>query len=165
VVAALPIAGLSTIVSGFLFGVIPGVIYSNIGATVGATIFFLIVRHAFGNSLQERYAQRLKTINEYVRRYGVFYLIALRFIATIPFFIENSIFAMTKISVWTFIWTTAIGIFPGSIVYAFAGQKLATITSIKDIFSLEIILAFMLLALIALIPIIIHQYWQRRSKL
>jgi uncharacterized membrane protein YdjX (TVP38/TMEM64 family) len=161
VVTALPIAGLSTVMSGFLFGVIPGVIYSNIGATVGATLFFLIIRHLFGNALQKRYEERLTTINEYMHRYGIFYLIALRFIATIPFSIENTLFAMTKVSLWTFIWTTVIGILPGSIVYAYAGKQLATITSMRDIFSLGMLLAFGFLALLALTPIVIHYYWRK----
>lgn len=155
---ALPIASLGTVVSGFLFGVIPGVIYTNIGATIGASIFFLLVRYAFGNSLQARYQKQLGWFNHQMSKYGISYLIAVRFLAVIPFFVANLLIGLTKVPLKTFVWTTSLGIIPGSFVYAFAGRQLATIASLRDIFSLNILLAFALLAAIALLPIIVQRY-------
>lgn len=165
VVCAIPLAGVGTVVGGFLFGVIPGVLYANIGATVGATIFFLIVRYAFGNTLQERYQHKLSTFNERIKSYGVFYLVLFRFIIAVPFFIENLLLGLTKIPVLTFIWTTSLGILPGSVVYAFAGRQFATMTSIKDVFTLPIFIAFALLALLAIIPFAIRWYWHIKGEL
>ncbi len=158
VVFALPLAALTTVAGGFLFGVIPGAIYTNIGATIGAMIFFLMVRHSVGKTLQEKYKDKLRWFNEQMHKYGVSYLIAIHFIAVIPFFVVNLLIGLTNVPLWTFIWTTSVGIFPGSLVYAFAGQQLTMITSLKDIFSLNILLAFGLLALLALIPIVVQRY-------
>ncbi len=165
VVCAIPLAGVGTVLGGFLFGVIPGVIFANIGATVGATIFFLIVRYAFGNTLQERYKHKLSTFNERIKSYGVFYLVLFRFIIAVPFFIENLLLGLTKIPVGTFIWTTSLGILPGSVVYAFAGRQFATMTSIKDVFTLPIFIAFALLALLAIIPFAVRWYWHIKGEL
>ena len=158
VVLALPLAALTTIAGGFLFGVLPGTLLANIGATIGATIFFLLVRHSFGNTLQEVYKEKLHWLNQEMEKYGVIYLIAIHFIAVIPFFIVNLLIGMTRVPLRTFIWTTAVGITPGTLVYAFAGQQLATINSLCDIFSMPLLLAFALLAALALVPILAKKY-------
>lgn len=165
VVCAIPLAGLGTALGGFLFGIVPGAVYANIGATVGGAIFFLIVRYAFGAVLQERYKIPLQKFNDQMHRYGgVFYLIPFRFIVAVPFFVENILLGLTKISLWTFIWTTSIGIFPGSLVYTYAGRQLATMTHLRDIFSFPILFAFFLLALLAIIPFALRWYWTRKEK-
>lgn len=164
VVCAIPIAGIGTVIGGFLFGVLPGAIYANIGATLGGTIFFLIVRYLVGTILQERYKKPLQKFNAQMHRYGVFYLIPFRFIIAVPFFVENILLGLTTISVWTFIWTTSIGIFPGSLVYTYAGKQLTTIQHMRDIFSLPILIAFGLLALLAVIPLILGWYLQKRER-
>lgn len=158
VVLALPLAALSTIAGGFLFGVFPATIYANIGATIGGTIFFLLVRYAFGDALQERYKEKLRWVNREMEQYGLFYLIAIRFVALIPFFIMNTLIGMTKTRLWTFIWTTALGIIPGTLVYAFAGQQLTTIDSLRDVFSPQVLLAFGLLAALAIVPLLAKKY-------
>lgn len=158
VVLALPLAALCTVAGGFLFGIVPAVVYTNVGATIGATIFFLMVRYSLGKSLQEKYENRLVWFNKQVRRYGISYLIAIHFIAVIPFFIVNLIIGLTRVPLWTFIWTTSLGVIPGSFVYAFAGRQLATIKSIQDIFSFNILLAFGFLLLLAIIPIVVQHY-------
>lgn len=158
VALALPIAALSTVMGGFLFGVFPATFYANIGATGGAIIFFLVVRYSFGTTLQKRYKNQLHWFNVQMEKYGVSYLIAIHFIAVIPFFVVNLLIGLTKIPLWTFIWTTSIGILPGSLVYAFAGKQLTTITSIRDIFSFNILIAFALLALLAMVPILVQRY-------
>ncbi len=158
VASALPLAALCTVVGGFLFGILPSVLYTNIGATIGATIFFLMVRYAFGSSVQRHYQDKLAWFNEQMDRYGISYLIAIHFVAVIPFFIMNLLIGLTRVSLWTFIWTTSIGVLPGTFVYAFAGSQLATVHTLQDIFSFKILLAFGLLLLLALVPIAVQHY-------
>lgn len=158
VVVALPIAALSTVAGGFLFGVFPAVIYANIGATIGATLFFLLVRYAFVSALQNRYARHMQWVHTEMELHGIAYLLAIRFIAIIPFFIMNALIALTNISVWTFAWTTSVGIIPGTAVYAFAGQQLTTIDSLRDIFSPTVLIAFLLLATLAVVPLLAKKY-------
>lgn len=158
VVLALPLAALSTVAGGFLFGVVPATLYAIIGATTGGTIFFLLVRYAFGSAFQDRYANKLQSVHKEMEEHGVLYLLAIRFIALIPFFIMNVLIALTRTPVWTFIWTTAIGIIPGTVVFAFAGQQLTTIDSIRDVFSPLVLLAFGMLAALAIVPLLAKKY-------
>ncbi len=158
VTLALPITALSTVVGGFFFGVAPAVIYTNLGATVGALFFFMLVRYFWQDMVQNKNQKRLRWFNEQVELYGIYYLIFMRFLAIIPFFVGNLLAALSEISVWTFVWTTSVGIIPGSIVYAFAGKQLTTINSIRDVFSFNILIAFTLLALLALVPMLFQRY-------
>lgn len=158
----IPIAALCTIAGGFLFGTFWGAVYANIGATVGAVIAFLLVRYSVGNAFQERYKDYLHKFNRSVHEQGVMYLILIHFIAVIPFFVINVLAGLTKVPLWTFIWTTSVGIVPSTLVYTFTGQQLNTIESIKDIFSWHLVLAFSLFALLALLPMLIRRYRKGR---
>jgi len=163
---SIPVGVLLTLAGGFLFGVIAGLFYANIGATLGATISFLLVRYLIGKTIQQKYAAQLAKFNKVMKLYGKNYLLVIRFIAVIPFFLVNILVGLTNLSLWTFIWTTAIGILPGSLVYTFAGQQLNEIESLRDIFSFNILLAFFFLALLALLPIIAMymQQWHKMPK-
>ena len=158
VVLALPMAALTTIVGGFLFGILPATLYANIGAIIGATIFFLMIRHSLGHSLQAQYSAQLGWFNGQMEKYGTPYLITIRFIAVIPFFVANLLIGLTRVPLWQFIWTTSVGIIPGSLVYAFAGQQLTTIESLRDIISWNVIIAFALLAVLAMTPVIVQRF-------
>ena len=123
-----------------------------------------MVRYVFGQTLQERYKEKLKWFNQQMEQYGIMYLIAIHLVAVIPFFVMNLLIGMTNVSLGTFIWTTSVGVLPGSFVYAFAGKQLTTITSVQDIFSFNILLAFAFLAALAMIPVIVQQYRGWRNE-
>ncbi len=153
----LPVASLFTLTGGFLFGVIFGSLYALIGATIGATLAFLLVRYIIGDWFQERFEKRLTFVNRELEKRGAFYLIALRFFAIIPFFVLNIVAGLTKIPLSTFIVTTALGIIPGCIVFAYAGKNLGRIESMQDIVSPSVLTAFGLLALLALVPLLFRK--------
>jgi len=150
--SAVPVAAPLTLVGGFLFGTIIGGLLTIIGATAGALLLFLMVRYLIGNAIQQRYGQRLVWLNNQIQRHGDSYLLSLRFLAIIPFFMINLVAGLTPISLVTYTWTTLLGIVPGTFIFAFAGQQLGTISSARDVFTLPVIAAFILLALLALIP-------------
>jgi uncharacterized membrane protein YdjX (TVP38/TMEM64 family) len=155
---SIPGAAILTLTGGFLFGVLWGAIYVNAGATTGAALAFLFCRYVAGEWVQNKYQDKLKTFNKALSKNGYRYLLALRFIPVFPFFLINIFAGLTKIPLRTFIWTTSIGIFPGSLVYAFAGKQLGDIQSVEDIFSARIAVAFSLLALLVLFPVIVNYF-------
>jgi uncharacterized membrane protein YdjX (TVP38/TMEM64 family) len=158
-----PGAIVSTIAGGFLFGVLMGTIYVNIGSTIGATIAFLSARYLLGNWIQHRYAKQLLMFNEEIARHGHNYLIVLRIIPVLPFFIVNYLSGLTKISTRKFVLITSLSMLPGSVVYTFAGQELGTLRSPGDAFSLKFFVAFGLVALFVLLPVIVT-HGKRLSK-
>ena len=104
-----------TLVGGLLFGVLMGTVYVLVGATIGATIAFLSARYVLGNWIQHRYEEHLKAFNNEISRHGYNYLIAFRIVPIMPFFLVNYLAGITKMPLSRFIWTTAVGMFPGSV--------------------------------------------------
>lgn len=151
---SMPVAAVMTITGGFLFGTIRGAVYANVGATLGSVVAFLLVRHTLGDAAQQRYKERLKTFNKEFASYGYLYLLSIRLIILFPPFVGNVLAGMANVSLTTFVWTTSIGMLPGAFVYAFAGQQIHTLKSVRDVLSTNVILAVSLLLILSLVPII-----------
>jgi uncharacterized membrane protein YdjX (TVP38/TMEM64 family) len=150
----LPAGLVLTLAGGFLFGTLASVLYISLGATGGAVISFLSARYLFGNRVQEKYVLQLKKFNEEVERNGPHYLLTLRFIPLFPFFLINFLSGFTKVPLKTFVWTTSVGILPGTAVFAFAGRQIGLINSPAEILSGKMLMVFLVLALFTLLPVI-----------
>ncbi len=161
---SLPGATILTLAGGFLYKVFFTVIYVNIAATTGAMLAFLFARYIAGQWIQQRYGDKLAKFNEEVDRNGAYYLLTLRFIPIFPFFLINTFAGLTNVPLRTFLWTTSLGIFPGSLVYAYAGQQLGRIKAVQDIFTGQVLLAFLLLAAFAVLPVIINRIKKTKQK-
>lgn len=164
-VLSLPLAAILTLMSGFLFGPITGTFYTNIGAIIGGTISFLLYRYLFGAQIQERYAVQLASFNEEFAQNGVWYLILIRLVVVIPFFLANACASLTPISIWQFIWTTSLGVIPVSFSYAYAGSQIEYITTINDVLSPSLLTALIFLGLISALPIIVRHLRTRRRTI
>lgn len=151
---AFPIAALLTLTGGFLFGTYYAVVYATIGATIGAISAFLLTRYFFGNWLQVKFALALRRFNQELEVHGSSYLLSVRLIAVIPFFLVNVCAGLTRVPLSLFIITTMIGVIPAECVFAFAGNQLATIDSMSDVFSYNIVGVLFLLAILALLPVV-----------
>ena len=149
---SLPGAALFTLAGGFLFGSLAGMLYANLGATSGATLAFLVSRYLLHDWVEAKFGQRLGAVQEGFSKNAFAYLITLRLIPIFPFFLINLLSGLTRITVGTFVVATAIGIVPGSFVYAYAGRQLGRINSLHEIASPQVLLAFTLLGLLALAP-------------
>ena len=160
----IPIATVLTLAGGFLFGASIGVIFVNIGATVGAILAFLFARYIIGKKVQSKYENQLKKFNAELENNKYQYLFSLRFLPIFPFFLVNFLCGVTKLDLKAFVITTSLGIIPGSFVYTYAGSQLATINSLGDIFSRDILFAFILLGLLTLLPVLVKKIKNIRNK-
>jgi uncharacterized membrane protein YdjX (TVP38/TMEM64 family) len=161
-----PGATVLTLTAGFLYGTIRGALYVNVAATTGATGAFLFARYVVGQGLQARYAEKLATFNTELDRNGAAYLLFVRLIPAFPFFLINLAAGLTRLRLWTFVWTTAIGILPGSLVFAYAGRQLRTIQSVGDVLSPPVYGAFLLLGTFAVLPAAVRRIslWRRGRR-
>lgn len=154
VACAVPTGGLITVAGGYFFGVTAGTLYATIGATGGALAAFLMARYVLRDYIENRYATRLTKLNEALRENGVSYLLVLRLIPFMPFFLINLLVGLTRTSVARFIWTTALGIAPATLLLAFAGRELTEIHHVSDLWSGSAISALLALALLVVIPVV-----------
>ncbi len=148
---SLPGAAVMTLAAGGIFGLFWGTVLVSFASTIGATLAFIVARHLLGNSVQRRFGDRLKAINEGIEKDGAFYLFGLRLVPLFPFVVINLVMGMTPIRTWTFAWVSQVGMLAGTAVYVNAGTQLAAIDSPSGILSLGLILSFVLLGIFPLI--------------
>ena len=149
---SLPGAVILTLAGGFLFGAVWGTLFVNLGATSGATLAFLASRYLLRDWVERKFGKWLGPVQQGFQKNAFSYLMTLRLIPLFPFFVVNLVSGLTRMNVGSYIAATALGIIPGSFVYAYAGRQLGTINSLKDIASPGVIGAFVLLGLLALVP-------------
>ena len=152
---ALPAAGVLSIAGGALLGTICATLCVCIAATIGATISFFMARYILRDIIEHRYGSWVEYLNSELIKHGYNYMLMLRLFPVTPFFIINPIAGLTRLPVWTFIWTTMIGILPGTIVFTAAGARMAVIRSTQDIFTLQTIFVLIGLTILAILPILI----------
>ncbi|MEW8563139.1 MAG: FAD-dependent oxidoreductase [Candidatus Thiodiazotropha sp.] len=148
---SLPGAAVMTLAIGAVFGLIWGFVLVSFASTIGATLAFLIARFLLRDMVQDRYGDRLKAINEGMRKDGAFYLFTLRLVPIFPFFIINLLMGLTPIRTWTYYWVSQVGMLAGTLVYVNAGTQLATLESASGILSPGLIGSFVLLGIFPLL--------------
>jgi uncharacterized membrane protein YdjX (TVP38/TMEM64 family) len=158
---SLPGAVILTLAGGFLFGAVWGTLFVNLGATTGATLAFLASRYLLRDWVERKFGKWLGPVQQGFEKNAFSYLMTLRLIPLFPFFAVNLISGLTRVNVGTYVGATALGIIPGSFVYAYAGRQLGTINSLKDIASPGVIGAFVLLGLLSLVPNL-YKKWSGR---
>jgi uncharacterized membrane protein YdjX (TVP38/TMEM64 family) len=149
---SLPGAVILTLAGGFLFGAVWGTLFVNLGATTGATLAFLASRYLLRDWVERKFGKWLGPVQQGFAQNAFSYLMTLRLIPLFPFFVVNLVSGLTRMNIGTYVAATALGIIPGSFVYAYAGRQLGMINSLKDIASPGVIGAFVLLGLLALVP-------------
>lgn len=148
---SLPGAAVMTLAAGALFGLLWGTALASFASSIGATLAFLVSRHLLNNTVQQRFGDRLKAINEGVSKDGAFYLLTLRLVPVFPFFLINLVMGLTSIKTGTFYWISQVGMLAGTLVFVNAGTQLAQIESLSGILSPPLLLSFALLGAFPLI--------------
>lgn len=144
---SIPGASILSLLAGAIFGLLLGSFLVIFAATIGATIAFWLARYLLGNTIQERYADKLKTINAGVEKDGAFYLLTLRLLPIFPFFIINVLMGLTPIRTITYVVVSFFGMLAGTVIYVNVGTQLANLESVGGILTPKIWGAFILLAI------------------
>ena len=145
---SLPGAAVMTLAAGALFGLFWGTVLVSFASSLGATLAFLASRYLLRDSVQRRFGDRLKLVNEGVAKDGALYLLTLRLVPLFPFFLINMLMGLTPIRTRTYYLVSQAGMLPGTLVYVNAGTQLAKIENLYGIVSLDLLIAFALLAVV-----------------
>ncbi|MBU0481141.1 MAG: TVP38/TMEM64 family protein [Proteobacteria bacterium] len=113
-----------TIANGMVFGPFWGVVITWVGAMLGAYASFGLTRR-YGRPFVARKVNRsqLEKIDRWVQDQGAMSLLLSRFIPIISFNLINYGAGMTRISWWTFSWTTGLGILPMTLMMVILGDN------------------------------------------
>jgi len=158
VALSIPGAAVLTIAGGFMFGMVWGSLLVVAGATLGAVAVFLAARTALGDLLRRRAGPWVQRLEAGFRENAFSYLLTLRLIPVVPFWLVNIVPAFFGVRLGTYTLSTVLGIVPGTIVYVGVGNGLgATLDAGRDpdlgiIFEPAILLPLLGLALLSLVP-------------
>jgi uncharacterized membrane protein YdjX (TVP38/TMEM64 family) len=180
---SVPGAVFLTIAGGILFGWIVGGIAVVIAATAGATVIFLLAKSAFGEFFLRRAGTRLSKVMRGFRSDAFSYLLFLRLVPLFPFFLVNLAPALVGIPLSTFVVATALGIVPGTFVFASVGAGLDSVIAAQSAayqaciaagradcrldfdasaaLTPQLIAALTALGLLALVPVIVKRVYMR----
>ncbi|TKB28382.1 TVP38/TMEM64 family protein [Desulfopila sp. IMCC35006] len=144
---SLPGAVVLTLAGGALFGLVVGTLVVSFASTIGATLACLVSRFLLREWVQNRFGDKLATINNGVEKEGAFYLFSLRLVPIFPFFVINLLMGLTRMRMFTYFWVSQVGMFAGTIVFVNAGKELAKIDSLSGIVSPGVLTSFVILGL------------------
>lgn len=165
---SLPYASFLSLAGGFLFGAIEGTILTVAGATLGATLLLLMFRCIFAPH-QTRYLQRIpESMRLRLMQDGFNYLLALRFMYLVPFWLVNLAAAAIRFPPGPFVIATMIGIVPMSFVECEVGSGIGALLAqgqrpdLTVFFAPRFLLPLMAMALLVLMPVVLRRRWDAR---
>ncbi|PQJ24881.1 hypothetical protein BSZ31_07760 [Limnobacter sp. SAORIC-690] len=154
----LPGAGVLMLVGGGCMGFGLCMVVSTAASALAALLTMLFARHYFRSSVESRFSNKLNEINKGIEKNEIAYLLSLRLAPIIPFVAFNLLAGLTRVKPWTFLWTSFIGMLPGTMLYVNAGNELAKVNRLEELISLEVVIS---LAALALVPFLIQ--WGTRQ--
>jgi uncharacterized membrane protein YdjX (TVP38/TMEM64 family) len=187
-VTALSIPGalLMTLLGGVLFPFWLGSCAVVISATLGAAILFIVAQSSLGEALRQRGGETVARMTDGLKADAASYMLFLRLVPVFPFALVNLGAAIVGVPLRTYLWTTFIGIMPGSLAFVFAATSLGGVlderkaafeackgTGKSDcVFSFDystlvspnLLLAFAALGCVALIPVVARRFWGKASS-
>jgi len=146
-----PGATIMGVAGGAVFGLTVATLAVSFASTIGATLAFLSSRYLLRDFVQRKFHERLGAVNDGIRTDGAWYLLSMRLVPVLPFFVINLVMGLTPMRVRTYYLVSQLGMLPGTMVYVNAGKELAGLTSLSGILSPSMLVAFVLLGIFPLL--------------
>lgn len=169
VALSLPQASLLTFTGGLLFGTATGGALAVTGATIGAVLLFLIARSAAAEPLARRGGAALGKLHEELRRNGFAYLLAIRLIPVVPFWLVNLAAALCGMGLRQFTIATFFGIMPATFIIASIGAGVGGVLAHGEkpdfgvLVSWPVLGPLLALAVLSLTPVVWRKWRARHA--
>ncbi len=190
VALSLPGGLIMTLSGGLLFGWAIGAPATVVAATIGATIIFLVARTSFGESMAARAGPWIAKLRAGFQEDALSYLLFLRLVPAFPFFVVNLAPALLGVPLRTYVVGTFLGIIPATTAFSVLGAGLGSAVEsqnaiynaclaengtrggevctysidTKALVTPELLAAFALLGVVALIPVAIKKFKSRSTQ-
>lgn len=160
---SLPGATPLTLTYGWFFGFWVGVVLVSVASTVGATVSFLMSRYLFRDAVCRRFASFVRKVDREMERDGIYYLLMLRLMVGVPYFVVNLAMGVTPMRVWTFACVSLVGRLPATSVYTYTGSVVPDLATLAEhglgkVVTWEFVLA---LSLLGLFPLVVRRLFLR----
>lgn len=190
VALSLPGGLVMTLSGGLLFGWPLAFPATVAAATAGASVVFLIAKTSIGEPLAARAGPWLEKLRDGFQRNALNYLLFLRLVPIFPFFVVNLAPALLGVSFRTYVIATFLGIIPGTLAFVVAGSGLSSVIEAHNrlyaaclerapanpetscpydvdagaFLTPELLAAFFLLGVVAMIPVAVRQWSKRNAE-
>jgi uncharacterized membrane protein YdjX (TVP38/TMEM64 family) len=146
-------AEMLAVANGMLFGLALGFLLTWAGAMLGALLAYWVARR-FGQELVQRLLgeRRWKKLDSFMHSFGARSLILVRLTPVVSFNLVNYAAGLAGVPLWTFLWTTAIGILPITVASVLVGSHM-----ISAPWTLWI-------ALIAVVGLLMYAHWRMSRR-
>jgi uncharacterized membrane protein YdjX (TVP38/TMEM64 family) len=154
---SIPVAVLFSLAAGALFGRWWGTLITSFASTSGATVAFLVSRYLLRDTVRRWLGERLEAFDRGLERDGAYYLISLRLVALVPFWLINLGMGLTRLPLRTYWWASQLGMLPATFLFVNAGTKLGELESPRGILTPDVLVSLGLLALFPLAVRAVHR--------
>ncbi len=164
---SIPGATIATLAGGFMFGLLAGTVLTVIAATIGASLIFLAAKWGFGETLSAKMNASdgaIKSFSNGLKENELSYLFLIRLVPAVPFFVANLLPALVGVGLGRYVFTTFIGIIPGTAVYTWVGAGLGDVfaagatPNLGIIFEPYILGPLLGLGALALLPVVVKLF-------
>jgi uncharacterized membrane protein YdjX (TVP38/TMEM64 family) len=112
-----------TVAAGLIFGVVGGTAVALAGAIIGSTLAFLCGRYLVRERVKAatKGNRKFAAIDDAIGAQGWKIVGLLRLSPLIPFNLSNYFYGVTAVAFWPYVLASAIGMLPGTLLYAYLG--------------------------------------------
>lgn len=171
---SLPGASFLTLGGGLIFGLLAGTVATVTGATIGAAGIFLAAKTGFGDTLKAKLDGMsgdglMNRMRKGIEEDMVNYLLIMRLVPAIPFFVANLAPSFFGVPLRTYVWTTFVGIIPGTAIYTWIGVGLGDVFASGETPDLSVVTSpsvlgpLLGLAALAALPVVIKSIKGRKA--
>ncbi|UWQ54029.1 TVP38/TMEM64 family protein [Leisingera caerulea] len=111
--------------AGAIFGTLLGAVLIWTGAMLGALVAFWLARRLGQEAVRDWLSKaQVRQLDAWTEERGALALLAARLVPVIAFNLINYAAGLTQVRLWTFVWTTALGILPVTLLSTWFGAQM-----------------------------------------
>jgi len=112
-----------TVAAGLIYGIVGGTAVALSGAIIGSSLAFLCGRYLVRKRVEAatKGNKKFAAIDEAIGKQGWKIVGLLRLSPVIPFNLSNYFYGITAVGFWPYLFASAIGMIPGTLLYAYLG--------------------------------------------
>lgn len=128
----LPVGATLCLLSGFLFGLLPGALVNTVGYTLGETGAMLIGRNCFQSSIAEQLKgyETSSVMMSAINKDAVKIVLLMNLSPYMPASVIGYLLGNSVVPVHLFALGTAVGCFPVSFMYSYYGQAMSSLADV-----------------------------------
>lgn len=162
-------ASLLSMTGGALFGPFWGSLYTICSATLGATVPFLVTRRYGRKPLEkllsksQNFEEQFEVFEQSVAEQGWKYVAFTRLVTVFPFLLLNYAFGLTKVSLWTYVWSSFLFMLPGTFMFNYMGYAGSEALTGGSGLATKIIIAVGCFILLSALPGLVKRFKEKRG--